>query len=299
MKNPNFFIIGAPKCATTSMAVWLSEHSQIFMSAIKEPHFFSTDVNVIRAANTLEEYLLLFHNAEEQHIAVGEASVTYLVSEVAVKNILEFNPYAKFIVMLRNPIDMAVSFHAELFCFNAKDVPYDFEESWKKANEITELKHDNRNPCPSNSIYFQYQKVCKVGEQVQRLLQIVDACSVLFIMMEDIKSNPLKEYLRVLKFLDVDYDGRTNFSVYNSAKEPKYKRIRRILLSLFNLKRQLGINRELGIKKIMPKILSDTVPNKKKLLQPEFKQQLILFFKEDVNLLATLIERDLSDWLQK
>ena len=44
MKRPNFFILGAPKCGTTSMAAWLSEHPNIFMSPIKEPFFFCTDL---------------------------------------------------------------------------------------------------------------------------------------------------------------------------------------------------------------------------------------------------------------
>ena len=40
MKRPDFFILGAPKCGTTSMAAWLSEHPNVFMSPIKEPFFF-------------------------------------------------------------------------------------------------------------------------------------------------------------------------------------------------------------------------------------------------------------------
>ena len=43
--NPNFFIIGAPKCGTTSLAAWLAEHPAIYMSQIKEPHYFSSDLN--------------------------------------------------------------------------------------------------------------------------------------------------------------------------------------------------------------------------------------------------------------
>jgi hypothetical protein len=42
--KPNFFIIGAPKCGTTSLSVYLSEHQEIVMSNPKEPHYFSTDI---------------------------------------------------------------------------------------------------------------------------------------------------------------------------------------------------------------------------------------------------------------
>ncbi len=39
MKRPNFFIIGAPKCGTTSLARWLGSHPRIYMSPLKEPKF--------------------------------------------------------------------------------------------------------------------------------------------------------------------------------------------------------------------------------------------------------------------
>ena len=42
--KPNFFIIGAPKCGTTSLHNYLKSHSQITMSNPKEPHYFSKDI---------------------------------------------------------------------------------------------------------------------------------------------------------------------------------------------------------------------------------------------------------------
>ena len=47
MKTPNFFILGAPKCGTTSLASWLSTHPNAYMSSQKEPFFFDTDEKVI------------------------------------------------------------------------------------------------------------------------------------------------------------------------------------------------------------------------------------------------------------
>ena len=86
VRKPNFFIIGAPKCGTTSLATWLSGHPNVFMSAVKEPHFFNTDDR--RFISTLEAYENLFRAASSDHCAVGEASVWYLSSTEAVRNIL-------------------------------------------------------------------------------------------------------------------------------------------------------------------------------------------------------------------
>lgn len=127
MKKPNFFIIGAPKCGTTSLAAWLAEHPQIFMSPIKEPQFFNKDVGF--PMKSLQAYEKLFKDASSGHIAVGEATVLYLYSKVAVRNILDYNPDAKFIVCLRNPVDMAYSLHEQWFFNGIEDIE-DFKEAW-------------------------------------------------------------------------------------------------------------------------------------------------------------------------
>src|SRR5262245_35065298 len=85
MKKPTFFIIGAPKCGTTSLAAWLADHPDIFMSPTKEPHYFNTDHK--RYLNSLAGYEQLFEDATDRHSAVGEASVWYLYSANAVENI--------------------------------------------------------------------------------------------------------------------------------------------------------------------------------------------------------------------
>ena len=88
MVSPNFFILGAPKCGTTSLASWLSDHPHIFIPPIKEPHYFNTDDQHRNIRRRLD-YEKLFRGVTEKHIGVGEASVWYLSSEVAVRNILD------------------------------------------------------------------------------------------------------------------------------------------------------------------------------------------------------------------
>lgn len=43
MKVPNFFIVGAPKAGTTSLYAYLDQHPQIYLSPLKEPHFFAAE----------------------------------------------------------------------------------------------------------------------------------------------------------------------------------------------------------------------------------------------------------------
>jgi hypothetical protein len=76
VKTPNFFILGAPKCGTTSLAAWLAAHPAVYMSPLKEPAYFAADLKVDRPGP--QEYRALFSAAGDIHLAVGEASTCYL-----------------------------------------------------------------------------------------------------------------------------------------------------------------------------------------------------------------------------
>ena len=67
LNKPNLFIVGMPKCGTTSLYNSLRQHPDIFMSAFKEPHYFGKDLTRL---NNLyfqkeEEYLKLFTTKEK------------------------------------------------------------------------------------------------------------------------------------------------------------------------------------------------------------------------------------------
>ena len=46
MTKPNLFIVGAPKCGTSSMYDYLAQHPDIYMSERKEPRFFGSDLDL-------------------------------------------------------------------------------------------------------------------------------------------------------------------------------------------------------------------------------------------------------------
>ena len=99
---------------------------------MKEPHFFNTDDR--RLISTLEAYEDLFRPASSGHCALGEASVWYLSSTEAVHNILAYQPNARFIVMVRNPVEMAPALHAEMLITGHENV-HDFSTAWRYQEE--------------------------------------------------------------------------------------------------------------------------------------------------------------------
>src|SRR3954452_9468566 len=83
-RRPDFFLAGHHKSGTTAMHAMLSQHPQIFVPELKEPHFMATDRRSRFGEPrglpaTLDEYLALFAPARPEQLA-GEASASYLWS---------------------------------------------------------------------------------------------------------------------------------------------------------------------------------------------------------------------------
>jgi hypothetical protein len=289
LRKPNFFIIGAPKCGTTSLWVWLDEHPQIFMSPIKEPHFFNSDDQ--QAITTLYQYQALFSGATEEHIAVGEASVWYLSSAKAVPAILRYQPEAKLIVMLRNPIEMAPALHGEML-LSGLEYEHEFPIAWSLQEK---RRHGQQIRASWARRRFMYGEVCSLGMQLERLYKIVPSYRILTIILDDIRTDPRSEYLRVLKFLGVADDGRRDFPVYNPANGLRYPWIQRVASPILRLKYRLGVSGGLGLWTRVVNLMRVERPRKP--LAPEMISVLNEYFSKDVELLGQLLGRDLRCWL--
>jgi len=298
VKKPNFFIIGAPKCGTTSLAAWLSEHPNIYMSPLKEPHFFNMDLKYHNVSNS-RDYWLLFDGVTSEHKAVGEASVFYLFSKTAVPRIEKEVPGAKYIVMVRNPVDMAYSLHEQQVVAGNEHIK-DFAQAWHlsekraKGQEVTRWCREPK--------LLDYKSVCKLGEQLERLFKIVPRERVLVLVLDDVKENPRREYLKVLNFLGVSDDGRTEFPVYNPAKERRWPWLRRAVLAMGrasrSVKKALGIPtvRGTGILNRIDKLNIRYRPRPP--MPPELRAEITEYFRDDVLLLSRLLDRDFSTWLK-
>jgi hypothetical protein len=111
---PNLFLVGAAKAGTTSLYQELARHPAIYMSPMKEPHFFSRiEPAPERAAffphvTDEDEYLALFAGATTEEV-LGEASTSYLWDRQAAERIKRVVPEARILIMLRDPVDRAYS----------------------------------------------------------------------------------------------------------------------------------------------------------------------------------------------
>lgn len=301
--NPNFFIIGAPKTGTSSLAQYLSDHDQVFFSNIKEPFFWCDDFNSAGhefGVQSISKYLGLFEDATKQHIAVGEGSTRYLRSKNAVKNILEFNPDSRFIVMLRNPVEVVQAYHMEQKYSLHEDVE-DFEDAWN-LQEKRKLGQCLPKNC-TEPLFLQYGHVCKYAEQIESLFNTVRSDQVKILIFDDFKKDTLAVYSETLEFLGLDYDGRVDFPVVNSAHKHRFSWLAALVLSppkiiapMVRLFRGWLIDHRFPLVEAFKRKLNTKV--ERKVISDDLKAELKDYFRDDVAKLSKLLDRDLNHWLK-
>ena len=298
MNRPNTFIIGAPKCGTSALYSWLRSHPDVFMPTVKEPHYFCYDFEGLRRFPTEAEYLDLFAPATSEHKIIGEATSRYLYSREAVPAIREFSPGAKLIVMLRNPIELVHSLHAQLLYQYTEDAT-DFWTAWRlQRDRKLGLLIPPRCPCV-NELF--YGDVASLGEQMQRMYEWVPRSDCHVILYDDFKKNPLLSYLQTLDFLDLKDDGRKSFAKINPHKKYRSELLAKMIVDppypLSSIKS--GLKQTFGWKEtqigrwVYAKM---TVPTERAPMHPQIHSQLSAFFHDDIQLLSGLLGRDLSHW---
>lgn len=290
MMKPGLFIIGAPKCGTTTIADWLNQHPEVFLprGGQFEPNFFNRD-HLDDHRLTEDEYARLFQPAGSQHRLVGEKSVWYLSSAEAVPNILEYNAEANFIVCVRNPIEMAHALHHHQL-FDRLETLSDFKEAWNAQEE----RARNKRARATASTYLLYGETCKLGAQVKRLSDRVPGDRVHIVFMDDIKAAPQAVYAGLIGFLGL-VPFTPEFRVVNEAKAPRSPLLSELTIKAGAAKRALGIRRGLGI---LDRIGGWNRKARKWQLDPEMTPILRDYFRDDVALLGQLTRRDLSHWLR-
>ncbi|MBP93488.1 MAG: hypothetical protein CMC55_05160 [Flavobacteriaceae bacterium] len=299
MVKPNFFIVGGPKCGTTAMASYLQTHKDIYICEPKEPNFFADDLENIKFVPTLDEYLNLFKGKTDKKV-LGDASIFYMFSDSAIENIYKYNKEAKLLVMIRNPLEMVPSFHAQIL-FTMEEDQEDFDRALElESARISRKRIPKYNRAPK---LLQYSNIAKYGDQLEKIYKFFPKEQVKVLVFDDFKINNRNAYVEVLNFLELEDDGKTEFEKVNEAKEAKSK----FLNKFINRPPQFTMNIAKGVRKILnvPRLGVKSYfskLNRKKAAKPVLSENtlnyLIDIYREDVTKLSKILNRDLSHWLK-
>ncbi|HEX3912613.1 MAG TPA: sulfotransferase [Steroidobacteraceae bacterium] len=313
---PNFFIVGAPKSGTTALYHYLGQHAQIYMSPLKEPNFFASELQlnsfceadrprIRREMQALQvylksdlrekrfgglitnwhDYLELFRNVSGE-IAIGEATPCYLWSMTAPRNIAERIPHAKIIISLRNPADRAFSQYLHMLTIGSVRKPFSDLVTAALRNE-----HHFFGPT------WPFLEFGRYYQQVKRYMDEFPRAQIHVSLYEDLESAPAKLLRDLFSFLGADQDTEIDFSVRHlEPRVPKFT-------SAVHFLKKLGIWSSLSA--LAPATLRARLgphlfqSRDSLAIEPAERNRLVEHYRDDVMKLQSLIDRDLSAWLNE
>ena len=300
MTLPNFLIIGSAKAGTTSLYVYLMQHPEIYMSPVKETHFFSFDNEskmtkgpgdpIYKAITDVNDYQALFNDVRDEK-AIGEASTSYLYRPEAPGRILEMLPEVKLIAILRNPVDRAFSAYMHVVRDERETA-----ENFEKALALEESrKAANWDPI------WHFTSVGHYYEQLERYFKVFKRDQIKIYLYEDLnlnKDNLLKD---IFNFLGVNPDFSPESSVrYNVTGKQKSQLFYKTTNWLFSTPNPVRWVSRQVFSDIHRGNFANWVRQRnltKYSLSPETRIKLIKNYTTEILQLQDLLDRDLTMWL--
>lgn len=300
--KPNFFIVGAPKCGTTSLFYYLTQHPNFYGTGIKEPHFLCEEFPQVRVIKTWTAYEEMYSWVEPEHQVIGEASMTYMYSEIALRHIVDINPESRIIYMVRNPADLVYSWYSQMLKTMNED-RQDFAEAWALQAERAEGRSI---PAGCKEPFFlQYRRIGSLGERLQNLRRYFPAENIHVILNSDLRDNTAETYAGVLEFLGLPAFDQVDFALLNTRQVQRSKLFGQFIEYCVDSavgKKFTYTKRKLGLGKIdIAQTMRELNMGKsgyKDGLDPELRGTLLGEFRTDIELLSELSGRELGDWLE-
>lgn len=305
--KPNFFIVGAPKCGTTSLHEYLQRHPDVFMPFFKEPHFFGSDLEGSRFRQFRgkpERYLKLFRDARGE-TRIGESSPWYLVSQRAAEEIQAYDPAAKIILMLRNPIDMMYSMWSQ-FRYSGNEQIESFEEALAAEPDRQAGRRIRRAAHCVTGLY--YRHMARYVEQAPRYFERFGRENVLVIIFDDFRADTPAVFRTVLDFLELEPNISMTFDIHNPNKEVRLEWLQKLIVnsgfSLMLLKDQLTylatthslVPFSYRTRAVEGVIAVYTKYERRSPLTAELRKRLATEMEGEIDALSALLDRDLSHW---
>ncbi|WP_347375013.1 sulfotransferase [Aequorivita sp. Q41] len=220
---PDFLIVGAQKAGTTSLFYYLSQHPQIVSPYKKEVHYFDGGLNP--KVDTYKKGEKWYRSnfplkPKSKKIKTFEASPLYLFNPLAPKRIKELLPNVKIIILLRDPVERAISqYHHE----NKK-------EEWDnspivKAMQMEEERMktalESKDYKSKEFIKYSYKARGKYAEQIERYFMLFPKSNILILESDQFFQKPQEVLKKILSFVEVD--DQYEFKNLTPKNTGKYK----------------------------------------------------------------------------
>jgi hypothetical protein len=230
MQLPNFLVIGAPKCGTTSLHHYLSQHPEVYVPKRKELHYFSYAYMQRFAAGPGDAHLLAplcaTRQAYEKHYeragaqpAVGDVSPSYLYYAEVSERIQAELGRPKIVVVLRDPIGKAFSQYMHLVRDNRETLPF-----------YEALMAEEQRMRDGWAALWRYAESSLYADKLERYLTIFGADHVKILLFEELTRAPHLVMRDLFTFLGVDNRFSPDTStVHNKSGQPRSKQLANFL----------------------------------------------------------------------
>lgn len=298
MRMPEFLVVGAPKCGTTSVYAFLAEHPDIFLPAVKEPHFFYDGPSKFAEVQRLDDYIALFRRARPQQIC-GEASTCYILSSGAIRAALASCPNVKMIALIRNPIDMIVSYHNQKV-YSFEEHVTDFADAWAMSG-VRGYGAAVSSSCRAPEL-LNYREVARLGTRLRSFMEIVPPDQRLVILFDDLVQTPAEVYAQILDFLGASGRDRMGYPKRNVRKDHRWPAFARFVRRPpFPLDVIKGVAKKAArpeAKRLGRLIYGfEATTAGAPTIDPAVKRALCDELRDEVRLIEGLVRRDLRHWL--
>jgi hypothetical protein len=204
---PDFIIIGTQRGGTTSLYRYLAAHPEIGQASRKEVHYFDRYYE-----NGHDWYLAHFPERGEYRL-VGEASPYYVFHPEVPERILATVPRAKFILLLRNPVDRAYSQYQMKAERGLETLP--FAEAIEREPERLAATDDPLAPAWRHHSYLARGVYV---DQIKRWFEYFPRDQFLIIKSEDFYAEPVQILHHTQAFLGVASHSPAALKVYHQAE---------------------------------------------------------------------------------
>ena len=310
-------VVGAPRCGTTTIARMLRDHPAVSFSSVKEPHYFSQiDLNDLDSEELREtvrtEYLdRYFARLDPASRAMVEGSVSYLYTPERLLPLLRLWPDAKFIIAVRDPLELLPSLHQRL-SYQGDETAPDLETAWRLIEDRRAGRRIPRTCVEPRQLI--YDEVASLGKHVGRFFDIVgrERCHV--VVFDDLKADQEKTYAGLLDFLGLPdapllkarkQRARHGYRFGWLQRLLKRPPVARTVLAGEKFRKRVASAPHKEPSKMSRKLMTarkallewNRVPAPPVRLRPSFIKEIRDTLRDDVAKLGLLLGRDLGHWL--
>lgn len=315
------FVVGAPRCGTTSLANFLKPHPDIRFPILKEPHFFAQhdlgSLNDAELRNEVEsEYLARFfpRSTGEARVA-ADCSVSYLYAPEQLEPALRLWPKSRFVVTLRDPMEMIPSLHQRLVTLGDESLTR-FEDAWAAVPDRAEGK--KIPPTCVEPRWLRYDEAGRYATYLERLFATVGQERCLVMLFDDLAGDPKGQYRRLMGFLGLHpKEEGVNFAPRRASYGVRFHWLQRLLkrppkpvwkylAGPYQQKREQRLDGDETESPAVDTIFAlrkrllhwNRMPARKQQPPLRVREEIRSEFKDEIERLGKLIGRDLDHWLQ-